>query len=544
VAATVQAGGVGKPVEAHASNLHGGFASGLVGGFIGSAGMLALGLLSGQPTAAEIVAEIIARITPLEIIDAVVTRMGADGKHLLFASVLVGQIGLAGAVGWAWARNGWSNRRGGTFVIGLVTLVAVIVLAVIQGGLLGNASRLSPLAVGSSLLTFGGLFSGAYLPTRRYLNPGGVFAEEDSASRRRLLRNGSIALFGTVFGVAGFRWLTDRLAPPEVAPVLSSEAASAFAAIAERGSLQEALVAGVPGLSPEITPNPRFYVVSKNVIRDPAVDSQSWQLEVTGLVDRPYRLGYAELLQLPASTQYFTLQCISNEVGGELIGNALWKGVPMADLLSRAGVKPAAADVVFSTADDYSDSIPIAKALETGTMLAYEMNGEVLPQAHGFPARLLVPDIYGMKNAKWVTKIEVVEYDYRGYWQSRGWSDRAVMNTTSRIDLPRPMSFLRPGTNYLGGVAIAGSRGVEKVEVSTDGGATWQEATIKPALGPNAWTLWLAEWTFPEGERERRLLVRATDGTGAIQTSDLRETLPEGATGYHTVPIRRAIESS
>ena len=532
---------VSASTELPESPNRGGVSAGLVGGGLGAAGMLGLGLLTNQPTVAEIVAEFIASITPLEVIESVVARMGSDGKHLLFATVLAGQVAVGGALGLQWERSRWSRLQGAAAVAGLLGLVAVALLLILGSGLPGANTRTGPAGMGLNLLLIGALFLPGYLATMRVLNPGGVFAEEDSASRRRLLRNGSVALFGAAFGIGGFRWLTDRVTPPEVEPRLSSEVARAQAMISEHDSLAEALAQGVPGLPTEITPNDRFYVVSKNVVRDPVVDPQTWQLEVTGLVDRPFFLSYSELRQLPSASQYFTLQCISNVVGGELIGNAFWRGVPLADLLTRAGVRPGALDVIVRTADDYSDSIPIAKAMEAGTMIAYEMNGEELPRAHGFPARLLIPDIYGMKNAKWVTKIEVVEYDYRGYWQSRGWSDRAVMNTTSRVDIPRPMSFLRPGANYLGGIAIAGSRGIEKVEVSTDGGVTWSEATIKPALGPNAWTLWLADWQFPETDQQRHLLVRATDGTGAIQTSDLRDTLPDGATGYHTVPVRRAI---
>jgi hypothetical protein len=172
-------------------------------------------------------------------------------------------------------------------------------------------------------------------------------------------------------------------------------------------------------------------------------------------------------------------------------------------------------------------------------MVAYEMNGVRLPQNHGFPARLLVPDIYGMKNVKWLTKIEVVDYDYQGYWMVRGWSDVATMNTTSRIDVPKNGSSLRSGRNYVGGVAVAGQRGIQAVEVSTDGGATWAPAAVKPGLGPNAWVLWLYEWSLPEPGAETRVLVRATDGNGMLQDGTVRGSLPDGATGYHTITIRR-----
>jgi hypothetical protein len=173
-------------------------------------------------------------------------------------------------------------------------------------------------------------------------------------------------------------------------------------------------------------------------------------------------------------------------------------------------------------------------------MLVYEMNGAVLPPSHGFPARLLVPDIYGMKNVKWVTKIELVGYDFVGYWQRQGWSDVATMHTTSRIDLPRNQSYLRGGRSFVGGVAVAGQRGISRVEVSTDDGRSWQPAVIKPALGPNSWVLWLFEWDLPLDAADRRLLVRAVDGTRAAQVATRSETVPNGATGYHQVSVRLA----
>ena len=223
------------------------------------------------------------------------------------------------------------------------------------------------------------------------------------------------------------------------------------AGVASEETLAAALARGVPGLSTEITPNDKFYTVSKNVFRDPSVDPSAWRLQISGLVDRPMTLSYDDVRALSASSQYFTLVCISNEVGGELIGSAQWRGVQLGYLLRQAGVKSGAVDVIVRAADDYTDSIPIEKALQEGTMLAYEMNEMVLPRNHGFPVRLLVPDIYGMKNVKWVTGIEVVEYDFKGFWQLRGWSDVATINTTARIDIPRNSSFLRPGPNYIGG---------------------------------------------------------------------------------------------
>ena len=358
--------------------------------------------------------------------------------------------------------------------------------------------------------------------------------------RRDFLRSAGLIVGGLSITGFGVRLLNERLTPPEVEARVSSEVERSLAQIAAAPNPMAALEAGIPGLAAEITPNDRFYVVSKNVFRDPIVDSKSWRLEVTGLVDRPLSLSYEALKGLPAVEQYLTLQCISNEVGGELMGNAYWRGVALAELLNRAGLQPGAADVIVHAGDDYTDSIPIEKALQPGTMLAFEMNGQQLPANHGFPARLLIPDIYGMKNVKWVTRMEVVDYDFKGYWQTRGWSDVATMKTTSRIDIPKNRSFLRPGRNFVGGVAVAGQRGIQSVEVSVDGGTTWSQALTKPALGPFAWTLWLFEWDLSDSSDERSLMVRARDGNGALQSGVRQETLPDGASGYHAITTRRA----
>jgi DMSO/TMAO reductase YedYZ molybdopterin-dependent catalytic subunit len=358
-------------------------------------------------------------------------------------------------------------------------------------------------------------------------------------SRRSFLRSTALGFGAVTVASSGLlRGLGGNLGGSGTAHAAGSTS-SLVAPAAQEDPLLQAIASGVPGLSPEITPNDKFYTVSKNVFRDPSVNERDWRLDVGGLVERPFALTYEELLGMPSSTQYFTLQCISNDIGGDLIGNALWRGVSLGDLLRRAGVRDGAVDVVLRSADDYHDSIPIAKAWQSDAMVAYEMNGVRLPQNHGFPARLLVPDIYGMKNVKWLTKIEVVDYDYQGYWMVRGWSDVATMNTTSRIDVPKNGSSLRSGRNYVGGVAVAGQRGIQAVEVSTDGGATWAPAAVKPGLGPNAWVLWLYEWSLPEPGAETRVLVRATDGNGMLQDGTVRGSLPDGATGYHTITIRR-----
>ena len=503
-------------------------------------GMLLLGVITEQPTIAETIADGITRVTPIQLIERMTATLGDGAKHLLFGSILLGEVGLGAAAGALDRRLHLTGATRGLSLAGLVLAVGFVALPALGLGVFGSTGQAGTVATMASLAATAAVFALAYRVNDALLNPGGVFAVEEASSRRAFLRRALLTLGSVALGVGGIRWAAERLTPATGGSV-SAEATLTNAALAGAGDLVEAIARGVPGLASEITPNERFYVVSKNVLRDPTVSEESWRLEITGLVDRPVALSYTELKALPAASQYFTLQCISNEVGGELIGNAQWRGVGLSSLLQEAGVKPNAADVVLHAADEYTDSIPLAKAMEPGAMVAFEMNGEPLPRAHGFPARLLVPDIYGMKNVKWLTRIEVVEYDFRGYWQTKGWDDGAIMHTTSRIDLPKNRSNLAAGENFAGGVAVAGSRGIRQVEVSTDGGGSWSFATIKPALGPNTWVVWLHRWELPAGDAaERRILVRATDGLGAVQSAELRESFPEGSSGYHAVTVRQA----
>ncbi|MBI2303267.1 MAG: molybdopterin-dependent oxidoreductase [Chloroflexi bacterium] len=286
----------------------------------------------------------------------------------------------------------------------------------------------------------------------------------------------------------------------------------------------------------EITPNDKFYTVSKNFF-DPVVSSAGWRLRVQGLVGRPLSLSYEELKALPQVMEMVTLECISNSVGGDLMGNARWRGVPLAFLLGTAGVKPEVQDVVFRATDDYADSIPLSKALDEATLVAYEMNGEPLSPKHGFPARIIVPGIYGMKNVKWVTDIELVDHDFLGFWQEVGWSDEASIKTTSRIDWPVNGLRLPMGMVGLTGVAVGGDRGIVRVEVSTDGGKQWQPAQLQEARSSYSWVLWRYSW-FPAGPGTYDIKVRAIDGTGWPQASVVAEPFPDGASGYHTVFVQ------
>jgi DMSO/TMAO reductase YedYZ molybdopterin-dependent catalytic subunit len=229
------------------------------------------------------------------------------------------------------------------------------------------------------------------------------------------------------------------------------------------------------------------------------------------------------------------MMCISNPIGGGLIGSTTWKGVRLADLLKRARPRQGVVDVALYALDDYSDSISYQKAMDPNVVLAWEMGGQRLNATHGFPARLLVPGIYGMKHVKWLTTIELVDYDFKGYWQqpSQGWSDPAPVHTMSRIDFPTERT-LPLQKHSISGIAFAGDRSISKVEVSTDGGKTWHEAYLKPPLSRTAWVLWGYDWTPPKPGKYT-VMVRATDGQGKLQIATRTDPYPNGATGYHAV---------
>jgi len=271
--------------------------------------------------------------------------------------------------------------------------------------------------------------------------------------------------------------------------------------------------------SEEVTSTEDFYKVSKNSV-DPVVPEAGWNLNVQGASGgTSYTL--AQLRDLPSISMFATLACISNPVGGEWLGNARWTGVPLASILRNAGLGKAR-DVVFHAADGYSDSIPIERALQPLCCLAYEMNGAPLTSGHGFPLRLIVPGVYGMKNVKWITSIELSDSDYRGFWQRRGWDDVANYKLMSRIDIAKD--------GVVAGVAFAGDRGVDSVQVRI-GSEPWREADLRPALSSITWVL----WSLKADVKGKGVMVRMKSKDGEYQIAEPAPPFPEGSSGLHTV---------
>lgn len=290
----------------------------------------------------------------------------------------------------------------------------------------------------------------------------------------------------------------------------------------------------------EITPNDEFYVTSYSS-KVPDIDPATYRLRVDGEVGNPYQLTLAELAAMQDRAEYVTLECIGNPVGGDAIGNAYWEGVSLAGILERAKPGKGLVKVAFHAEDGYSDSIPYALAMSGDVFLALRMNGEALPAAHGYPLRVIAPGIYGMKNVKWVSRIELLDRDFKGYWEKRGWSDEAVIPIKSQILMPMNGKTIPPGHYVIGGIAHAGRHGIDEVQVSLDQGKTWHGAELKPPLSRWAWTLWRFDW-MPQRAGDFSIQVRARDKGGKLQESSslfarLTRSFPDGAKGLHGVNV-------
>src|SRR6266446_1813400 len=288
-----------------------------------------------------------------------------------------------------------------------------------------------------------------------------------------------------------------------------------------------------------ITPNDLFYCVTKNVI-DPKVNIDLWHLEIGGLVQNPATWRFQDLAGFKPTTQETTLMCISNGLDAGLISNAIWKGVPLRDLLERAAPLSNAARVRFHGVDNYTDTIPIEKAMEPTTLLAYRMNGVRLPHRHGFPLRAIVPGYFGEKNVKWLTRIELADANAKGFYEAQGWGPDFITPTRSRIDVPDHESrFLISELQQpieVKGIAHGGDRGISRVELGVDDGKMWRDTDIYYSGGDLAWSLWKTEWR-PDAAGDYVLVVRATDGEGDVQEWEEDRSFFSGVTGFHKIVV-------
>ena len=293
----------------------------------------------------------------------------------------------------------------------------------------------------------------------------------------------------------------------------------------------------VPELSPIVVPNGDFYRIDTALLV-PRPDLATWRLRVTGMVERPFELTYDELLAMDLHEQYVTIACVSNEIGGDLVGNALWSGVRLKELLDRAGISPEATQIVGRAVDGFTVGFPTAWAIadDREPLVAVSMNGEPLPADHGYPARLIVPGLYGYVSAtKWLTEIELTTLEaFDAYWVPLGWSKLAPILTQSRIDVPRDGARVERGTIAVAGVAWAPDRGIAGVEVQIDEDG-WEPAELSAPISDATWVQFVRRWEATSGEHLLR--VRATDGEGEVQTDQKTRPAPDGARGHHTIRV-------
>jgi DMSO/TMAO reductase YedYZ molybdopterin-dependent catalytic subunit len=494
--------------------------AGLIAGAVALAVLWVVSLLAPDaPFAPSAVAEAVIRLIPGDLATFFIEMLGHWARRLLTVGAVA--AALLVAVHVLVRTAGDDGPR--TALAGALLAVAAAIGSFVSPTQDANPALVVLSVTGAAL---------AYAVTARYAHDALRRADRGpDEGRRRVIRMGVGAVVGIAGGGAVLGWLARRMGGPNTDVDLVTPQVKAT--IPARDDFPD-----IPGLSQEITSAADHYVVDINLVQ-PTVEVEGWTLKVSGEVDRPLELTFSELQQrFEVVEEYSVLCCVSNEVGGDLIGNSAWGGVRLAEVLEAVGVRPGAADVVFSAADGYSDSIPLEAATSPSVLLAVSQNGRPLTREHGFPCRIRIPSIYGMKNVKWVESIEVVAGDYKGYWQQRGWSDIAAVRTQSRVDVAGDGFSAESGeATWVAGVAWAGDRSISRVEVTTDGGRTWSRSMLQEPVAPAAWTRWAYRWT-PAGAGEFEVACRATDGEGNTQTDDVADPHPAGATGYHRVMVR------
>lgn len=357
----------------------------------------------------------------------------------------------------------------------------------------------------------------------------------DWSRRGFLIKSGSLAVASVVAGVVGRRLLEGTTGAPATSGVTLPPPSRA-------ATLPSGAALAVDGLTPIVVPNPGFYRIDTALIV-PNVQVAGWTLRIHGLVDRETTLTYAQLAELPLVEQYVTIACVSNEVGGKLVGNAKWTGVRLREVLAMAGVQASASQLVGRSVDGWTAGMPTAWVMDPSRepMIALAMNDEPLPRQHGFPARLIVPGLYGYVSAtKWLAELQLTTIEgFDGYWVPLGWAKNGPILTQARIDVPRSGQSVPAGRIAIAGVAWAPDRGISKVEVGIDG--TWHNCTLSMPISKATWVQWTYAWdAAAAGPGRHTVEVRATDGTGVVQTADRTRPDPDGARGHHTIDVQVA----
>ena len=480
---------------------------------------LLAGVFASFPSLIESIGNVVIDNVPQPLKEWAIETFGTNDKLVLLIGIATTTL-VVGAVVGILARNRFS--------------IAVVVFSVF-GVIAALAALADPQVSPVAGIVPAGVAAVVGLATLRMLyNLSEVGDETEADHSRRNFILGAGTVLGLMALTAGFgRTLLeaskravagrDEVVLPTPAEVLSP--------------VPPAAELGVEGVEPILVPNEDFYRID-TALSIPRVDLQEWTLDVTGLVDRPYTITYSDLLDMRMVERDVTLSCVSNRVGGRLVGNARWQGVPLKEILDRAGVQSGAEQLVGRSVDNFTVGFPV-EAVYDGreALVAVGMNGEPLPFDHGFPARLVVAGLYGYVSAtKWLSEIELTTWDgFDAYWVPRGWSKEAPIKTQSRIDTPGPGSAVDPGLQTVAGVAWAPTRGISKVEVHLGDGGDWVEAELSEPLSVNSWVQWKVDWEATPGRHELR--VRATDGNGDRQTDEIRPPAPDGATGWHSIGV-------
>lgn len=493
-------------------------------------------LVQGAPSLVIAIGDLVIDLQPPGAKDLMVSLFGDADKLVLNVMIVVAAVVIAALVGaaarrrWAWGVIGFLIAGGlGAFaalrqpLTDRVLAVVTVIVAVAAG-----------LLVLRWLLTF---TRPAWAPAMTGSTPAAATGSMPDWDRRGFLISGGAAAVGAlVAGGLGRRLLKGRPAGPTVDDALPPVTAGGSPRPAP--SLPPGSELPVDGITPLVVPNDRFYRIDTALLV-PRVDVNTWAVTVTGMVEREVRLTYEDLRAMPLFDQYVTIACVSNEVGGSLVGNASWTGVRLREVLGMAGVQSGATQIVGRSVDGFTTGFPTAWAMDPSRepMIAIGMNGAPLPADHGYPARLIIPGLYGYVSAtKWLSEIELTTWEgFDAYWVPLGWSKEGPILTQSRIDKPRQGARLTVGPVDIAGVAWAPDRGVERVEVKVDD-EDWVQATMSTPLDDATWVQWLRVWDAPPGEHT--ILVRATDGTGEVQTADMSRPAPDGARGHHTIQVR------
>jgi DMSO/TMAO reductase YedYZ molybdopterin-dependent catalytic subunit len=485
---------------------------------------LLAGLLPGATSLVAAVGQVVIDLQPPGAKDLVVALFGTNDKLALEITVVVVALLIGAGLGIL-ARRSFVAAAAGFAAFGLAGFFAALgdPLAELPGTaiqvIVSVGSAVQVLSWGMSRLTPATTAAGKVDP-----------ATTDPGRRSFLTRLGVIGVAGVVAGLTG-RWLIQR---DLVAPVGDAVTIPPPAVTVPPLEPAADLSGTAPGVTPIVVPNDDFYQIDTALLT-PSVDVTTWQLRVHGLVDREVTLTWDDLIAMPMFEQYVTIACVSNEVGGHLVGTAKWTGVRLRDVLERAGVQSSATQLVGRSVDGWTAGMPTAWVMDEARepMIAVKMNDELLPPRHGFPARLIVPGLYGYVSAtKWLSELELTTLEaFNAYWVPLGWAKEAPILTQSRIDTPR--GSVTAGRVPIAGVAWAPDRGISKVEVGIDG--TWYEADLSSPISDATWVQWVAYWDAGPGQHT--LSVRATDGEGVLQEERSSPPVPDGARGWHTIGV-------